>query len=45
MRDGAYKAIVSETQEICTLPKGLFSGRPGGEGAYSSFSRDLGKNV
>ena len=29
MRGGAYKIIVSETWEICTLPKGLFPGHTG----------------
>ena len=44
MRGSAYKIILSETREICTLPEGLFPGHPGRKGAYSSFSCDLGKN-
>ena len=45
MRGGAYKIIVSETREMFTLPKGLFPGQAGGEGAYSSFSCNLGKKL
>ena len=44
MKGGVYKIIVSETREICTLPKGLFPRHPGGRGAYGSFSCNLGKN-
>ena len=44
MRGGAYKVIDSETRGICTLPKGIFPGHPGGEEAYSSFSLHLSKN-
>ena len=32
MKGGVYKIIVSETWEICTLPKGLFPRHPGGGG-------------
>ena len=45
MRCGAYKIIVSETWEICTLPKGIFPGYPGGEGGLQFIQLQFGQKL